>query len=341
MHNSQLTGKLAARRRAAHRLHNPPGARSAPAVAMPRWIAAVPLLALSLPAPAPALEAVPVADGVYAFIGALDEASPANGGNTGNAGFIVGPDGVVVVDTGASYRQGRAILEAIAAVSNRPVRLAILTHGVQETVFGAAAFAERGIPLLAHRETVALMRNRCEHCLANLVALLGEDAMRGTRLVLPERSVEGPTTLQVAGLQLELLHFGWAATPGDLAVLHRASGALFAGALVSAGRVPLLRDGKLGQWRAALDALAQVPSRVLVPAHGAVSTPLAIAATGDYLRALDDKARELFQSGRSLLEAVDEGELPAYAGWAGYPALHRKNIHQRYLEYELEELERP
>lgn len=336
---SSLAGKHAQFRAAGQTRCHPKSVPRKPG--MLRSCAVFLLLCAPWQPPVRALEALPVAPGVYAFVGALDEPSVANAGDTGNAGFIVGPDGVVVIDTGFSYRRGQAMLAAIAAVTDRPVRLAIITHGVQEAVFGAAAFAERGVALLAHRETIALMRSRCEQCLANLTALLGEDAMRGTRLVLPERSVDASTTLETAGLTLQLLHFGWAATPGDLAVFDRASGVLFTGALVTAGRVPLLRDGKLGPWRAALDELARVPAHALVPAHGPPSAPAAIAATSGYLQALDDMARALFRSGRSLLEAVDEADIDAYRGWAGYPALHRKNVHQRYLEYELEELERP
>jgi glyoxylase-like metal-dependent hydrolase (beta-lactamase superfamily II) len=294
---------------------------------------------LVAPPPAAALEAVPVAADVYAFLGDVEQPSLANAGQTGNAGFIVGEDGVVVIDTGASYAYGKAMLAAIGAVTDRPVRLVILTHAVQEFIFGSAAFAERGIPLLAHRASVDLMRSRCEHCLSNLVALLGEDALRGTRVVLPDRTLEASTTLQVAGRRIELLHYGWGATPGDLAVFDPASGVLFAGALVSFRRVPDMRDGKLAGWLSALDQLEKAPARSVVPAHGPIATREAIGATRAYLQALDAKARGLFESGRSLLEAVDQGDLPAFEDWGSYTVLNRKNLQQRYLERELEDLE--
>ena len=49
---------------------------------------------------------VEVAAGVYMLQGASGEAAPENAGRVGNAGFIVGPAGVVVVDSGTSYQQG-------------------------------------------------------------------------------------------------------------------------------------------------------------------------------------------------------------------------------------------
>jgi glyoxylase-like metal-dependent hydrolase (beta-lactamase superfamily II) len=296
------------------------------------------LLAVQFSTHAVAIEPVKVADGVYAFIGGPGEPAAENAGNVGNSGFIVGDDGVVVVDTGISYRHGRAMLEAIARVTPKPVRLAIVTHPVQEFLFGNAAFAERGIPLLAHAKSVDLMRSRCEHCLDNLNRVLGAQLMDGSRLVLPTRMVESSMPLAVAGRQLQLLHFGWAATPGDLAVYDPASGVLFAGGLVSSGRIPELRDGKLAGWLLALDRLEEMPARWVVPGHGPVSAPAAIAQTRTYLLALDARVRQVYESGASLLEAVDMVDLPQYRSWDMYPVTHRRNAHQRYLELELEEL---
>lgn len=295
------------------------------------------LLAVQFSTLASALEPVKVTDGVYAFVGGAGEPTAENAGNIGNSGFIVGPDGVVVVDTGISYRHGHAMLEAIARVTPRPVRLVIVTHAVQEFVFGNAAFAEVGIPLLAHVKSVDLMRSRCGHCLENLNTALGPDVMEGSRLVLPERAVEGSTVLAVAGLNLQLLYFGWAATPGDLAVFDPASGVLFTGGLVSNRRVPELRDAKLAGWLLALEQLEQLPAHWVVPGHGPVSTPAAIAQTRAYLLALDARVRAVYSSGASLLEAVDSVDLPQYEGWDMYPVAHRRNAHQRYLELELAE----
>jgi glyoxylase-like metal-dependent hydrolase (beta-lactamase superfamily II) len=180
---------------------------------------------------APDLEPVAVAPSVYAFYGDPGEATPDNAGNTGNSGFIIGSDGVIVVDTGISYRHGQAMLAAIARTTRKPVQLVIVTHGVQEFLFGNAAFAERGVPLLAHTRSVELMRSRCEHCLENLRQLLGEEQMHSTRVVLPERTLEASTSLEVAGRKL-ICSRSAGRQPGDLANSDR-SGVLFTGGLLT------------------------------------------------------------------------------------------------------------
>jgi glyoxylase-like metal-dependent hydrolase (beta-lactamase superfamily II) len=245
-----------------------------------------------------------------------------------------------VIDTGISYQHGRQMLAAIARLSSKPVRLVIITHADQEFLFGNAAFDEIGVPVLAQVKSLDLMRQRCEHCLSNLNRLLGPEIMRGSRLVLPSRLVETSTTLAVAGLSLELLHFGWGSTPGDLAVFDPASGVLFTGALVSNQRIPDLRDSDFKGWLSSLEQVQGIPCRVIVPAYGPVVAPVGIERTRAYLLALDTEVQRLYRSGASLMEAVDGAGLPAYRHWDMYPAAHRRNILQRYLQLEVEELAR-
>ncbi len=283
------------------------------------------------------LAAQRVAEGVYAFVGAPGDISPANGGFVGNSGFLVGPTGVVVVDTGASYRHGRRMLDAIARVTDKPVELVILTHAVQEFIFGNAAFAERGVPILAHRETAKLMRARCEHCLKNLRAVLGEE-LAGTTLVLPRREIDDSTSITTGGRNIELIFLGWASTPGDLAVLDKASGVMFAGGMASVRNVPDIRDSDFEGWQKALRRLADFsPSRV-VPGHGPVSGAEALAITAAYLDELDRRMRSLYAQSTSLMESVEKAALPAYSSWPMYATTHRQNALHRYLQLELLDL---
>lgn len=304
-----------------------------------RWLYWLSLLFALQAMPSHALEPIAVAQDVYAFLGSTDEPAPENAGNTGNAGFIVAEHGVIVVDTGASYRRGRAMVEAIRRITSKPIALVILTHAAQDFVFGSAAFTEIGAPLLAHRQSSELMRERCEYCLQNLQHLLGEDAMRGTRLVAPSTLVDASSVMQVAGRELELLHFGWGATPGDLVVFDRRSGVLFAGGLISIARIPELRDSRLHEWGMVLERLAQLPARHVLPGHGPVVGACAAMRTRSYLLELDALVQRLYAQRRSLLEAVDEAQLPTYRDWGGYPGIHRRNVQQRYLELEVADME--
>lgn len=275
-----------------------------------------------------------VANGVYAFIGDRGAASLENHGHVGNGGFIVGDSGTVVINTGGSYRLGRRMLETAERLGGRPVVLAVITQPLQEFVMGSAAFADQGIPLLAQRSAATLIGQRCDTCLRHLVELLGEGAMAGTRVLKPQRTVDASQALEVGGRRLELWHFGWAQTPGDLAVLDPASGVLFAGALVSIGRLPDLRDADLEGWQRALVALQQLAFERLVPGYGPVGTRADIAPVAAYLQALRERVAALLEAGTSLSEAIEAVPVPRDANGSLDESVHRRNVQQVYLRLE-------
>jgi glyoxylase-like metal-dependent hydrolase (beta-lactamase superfamily II) len=295
------------------------------------------LVPLSFAAPAQPLAPLRVAENVYAFIGAGGTGDAGASTIVGNAGFLVGPEGVIVVDTGISMRQGARMIEAIRGVTDRPIVLVIITHAVQEFVFGAGAFEAIGAPIGAHQATIDLMRARCQHCLEALEPRLGVE-LSGTRLVLPTIAWGGPTRLTAGGLDIDLLHFGWAATPGDIAVFDRRTGTLFAGGLLAVDHVPEIRDCDFPGWLGAIAALRDLPVEHIVPGHGAVTGRQALADTEDYLSALDRQVRALYAESSSLMEALQQSDLPGYAHWAGYDLHHRRNVLHRYLQLEIEEL---
>jgi len=300
------------------------------------WLLLVPLAPAASDAQLD-LQPQKIAEGVYAFIGDSGEISAANRGVVGNSGFVVGASGVVVIDTGISYRHGARMIEAIARTTTKPVELVIITHAVQEFLFGNGAFAERGVPILAQRETVKLMRARCAHCLESLKPVLGAE-LEGTRLVLPTREVDATTTSVAGGRRLELIFSGWASTPGDLAVLDVDSGVLFAGGLAAVGRIPDIRDSDFEGWLQALRRLQQRRFARVVPGHGPVGGSEALAQTAAYLEALDGVVRSAYAKSSSLMDAVESALLPRYRDWAMYPATHRQNALHRYLQLELQDL---
>lgn len=287
---------------------------------------------------------VEVAEGVHVFVGATGEASPENRGEVGNTGFVVGSTGTVMINSGGSYRHGRALIEAAERIGGKPVVLVILTQPLQEFVMGAAAFAERGIPLLAHVASAKLIESRCEVCLRNLTQLLGEAEMVGTRVIVPTQQVDGSQTLDIGGRLLELHHPGWGSSPGDLMVRDRNTGVVFAGALVSIARVPELRDGNVPGWLEALEDLESRSPIAIVPGYG---DPVTVGAPGSsvlsavkaYIAETDHSVRALFEAGTPLSAATAHADLPAYAHWALYARVHGRNVQHLYLKLERELLD--
>jgi glyoxylase-like metal-dependent hydrolase (beta-lactamase superfamily II) len=282
---------------------------------------------------------VMVAPGVYALLGSGGEIAPENGGRTANVAFVVGPDGVIVVDTGISYREGEEIIAAVKSVSNRPIRLAILTHPSQDVVFGAAAFQARGIPVLAHRRAAELIAARCETCLRNLRSTLGEDAMAATRVVKPDRLIDVDETLELTGRPVRLIAFQWSSAPGALAVFDERTSTLIAGNLVTINRIPDMRDADPKLWRDALVQFASMRCRHLVPGYGPIGNCGDVAAFAHYFAALEGHIEALVKGGVSLAELRDRWDLPEFAGWDQYETLHPQNANHTYLRLERSQFE--
>jgi len=262
-----------------------------------------------------------------------------NLGRVGNAGFIVGDTGVLAIDTGTSYRNGEALLATIRSVTDKPVRLALVTHAQKDFLFGAAAFRERGIPVLMHRKAADLMASRCERCLRVLKETLGEEEMKGTVMFTPDQQFDDTQTLDVIGNRpVRLLYFGHSSGPGDVAVLDPRTGVLFAGGLLDHARIPDVMDGDIAGWLAALDALRKLPAQVIVPGHGARTTAAAIDAQVRYLTQLRARIAQLLQSGTALSEVPKAAALPEFADWDQYETLNAKNASALFVRMQRDQL---
>ena len=66
--------------------------------------------------------------------------STKNGGNIVNTGFIIGSEGVIVIDTGSSKRYGEQMLAAIRRVTPLPIVLTVNTHHHPDHFLGNQAF---------------------------------------------------------------------------------------------------------------------------------------------------------------------------------------------------------
>jgi uncharacterized sulfatase len=189
-----------------------------------------------------------VAPGVYVLLGAHEDFDTRNGGNIVNTGFIVGRDGVIVIDSGPSRRYGEQLRAAIRRVTPLPPVLVLNTHHHPDHFLGNQAFAELPIAALpATRQGIAAEGNAFAE---NLYRLSG-DWLKGTEVLAPNRELAAGT-LEVAGRKLDLLALA-GHTDADLVVIDRQRRDLPATWSFISGRRP--PHAEIGGWLAALDAL--------------------------------------------------------------------------------------
>lgn len=309
---------------------------------MKRFLTAV-LLTLSAAAPASdfdyRLVARKVAQDVYAFVGRTEDFTMANGGNIVNSGFIVAPEGIVVIDTGSSLRYGRQMRSAITAVAaDKPVALVINTHHHPDHFLGNQAFADAPIAALPEtRQGIAMDGNAFAE---NLFRLTG-DWMKGTEVVAPTQNLNSGV-VEIAGRKLRLIKLG-GHTEADLAVYDEASGTLFSGDLVFNGRAPTTPHADVATWLAALEKLEAVTREagfsVLVPGHGEISRDAApIGQTRAWLTWLQSRMRELARAGLDMNEVLARPLPPEFANLPVAASEYRRSVGHLFPAAEQEAL---
>ncbi len=276
------------------------------------------------------LEPHRIADGVYVLIGRTEDFSVENGGNIVNTGFLVGSEGVVVIDSGPSRRYGEQLRAAIAGVTPLPVVLVINTHHHPDHILGNQAFPAD--TLAAIPATIRGIQTAGPGFLDNMYRLNG-DWMRDTEIAVPRRALAAGR-LEVGGRALELIvrdgH-----TASDLMVLDQATGTLFAADLVFNGRTPTTPDADLARWLASLDQLEQRPFKQLVPGHGPVSTAAApIRQTRRYLQWLDRTLHDSAEQGMDMTELLGQALPAAFANLAVAAAEYRRSVFHLYPKAE-------
>ena len=286
------------------------------------------------PAPLPVRE---IAEGVFVYEAPYALASPRNTGAIANAGFIVGRDGVAVIDTEGTYLAGRRLLAAVEAQTALPVRYVVNTHFHPDHVLGNAAFARDGVTFVGHENLAEALRSRKEQYLAATKALVGAEAFAGTEIVLPTMPVRGRLELDLGNRRLILEAWPTAHTNSDLTVLDEKTGTWFLGDLLFAGHVPAL-DGSLNGWIRVAAALTSRQAARVVPGHGPSSLPWPEAADPmtRYLKGLATDVRRMIREGRTMRDAAGEAGRAEAQHWALFDEFNARNATAAFHELEWE-----
>jgi len=234
------------------------------------------------------------------------------GGAGSNTGFIVGTNGVFVVDAKQTADSGKETLAAIAKVTPKPVTDVIITHSDGDHVNGLAAFPT-GLTIIAQ-----------ENCKKEMEASLNNPQGAAPRDYMPTKTVDKKESLTIDGVQVTLLHWAPAHTSGDLVVFLPAQKIVFTGDIVAAQMpypfIHLEKNGTSLGWIETMKGILALDADSFVPGHGDLQTRADLQKRLADAEARRAKIQELVTQGKTLDEvkqALGEAPPPAAASGRG------------------------
>lgn len=274
--------------------------------------------------------------GVWAWL------QPNGGTGEANAGVVSGGGAAAVIDTCWDHRQASRLLAAAdAALGGAPITTVVNTHCNGDHWWGNAvmpaeaeiitsAAAKAGMGRERPRDLAALARllsvgrrlpGPIGSDLAHLHAQIAPYRFDEVQLRLPATTFAGERQLALGARAMELIEVGPAHTEGDLVVHVPDAGVVFAADILFVGQTPVMWSGPAARWVEALERVAALEPRVVVPGHGRLAGPEDLALHRDYWQWLGEGTARQRRRGRSALAATlallaeAEAERRPWASW--------------------------
>lgn len=236
-----------------------------------------------------------------------------------NAGFVIGPNAVAVVDTFESTAAARKMLDAIHEKTKLPVRFVINTHYHLDHVGGNEVFSAAGAVVMA-QENVR-MWERTENLKFFGAAITAEQRKMVETLGQPDVTYAQGARIYLGDNRSLVLRAMPGHTGGDTVVYDAEANVVFCGDLFWNHTLPNLIDASTKLWVETLNKLlADYPAAAFVPGHGdEVGHAADVRAFRDYLVFLREaiaRAQARGETGDAVVKTVLPEVKAKYGSWS-------------------------
>jgi glyoxylase-like metal-dependent hydrolase (beta-lactamase superfamily II) len=299
---------------------------------------------------------VKVADRVYA-------ATAKSGGlASGNAGFVVGDGGVLMVDTFLTPTAVEELIGAIESETKQPLKYALNTHYHLDHTGGNQVLAARGVPIIAHDNVAVWQTTKNRRFLplpeelqkrrTDAAKQLSEtttdqtekraqlerqlrrlDAMLTIKLTNPSVTFSSGTLHLYLGKREVILFTLPGHTGGDVLAYVPDANVVFTGDMGWRKTLPNLVDASVSEWITSLDKiLSQYPTARFVPGHGDVADASELREFRDYLDDLRTRVRNAIADGLTIEQAKQQLKLPEKYKSFAFQNFATPNVEDMYKE---------
>lgn len=264
-----------------------------------------------------------LADGIYTLIASTDfpPLDPATA--ICNGTFVIGSDGVLVVDPFQNEELANLLFDTVASLTDQPIRYVVNTHYHFDHSGGNAAAAALDLPLLGRGPIREFMLTR--------------NLEQDPNATPPEVILNGNSELWLGDRQVKIAEFDGHSGGTDLILSIPDANVMIAGDLLFSQRIPYVGDGNIRVWEDTLTQLiADYPTARIVPGHGPVSDRNALITLRSYLKELENLALSWKARGISQEEAIAQTTVPAKYASYRFQGLFPGNLEAAYQQITLD-----
>jgi cyclase len=249
-------------------------------------------------------------------------------GAGGNIVMQVGPDGVILVDSGSSDMSEK-VLVTIRRVTPLPIRYIINTSMDADHLGGNGVLTKAGLTILAGAiaaggglsDDLVTNSNRAsvlahENVLTRLTAAEGQPSAIPFALWPTKTFAYHMYSMYLNGEGIQVIHQPAAHTDGDTIVFFRRGDVIATGDIIDTTRFPFIDVKRGGTVQGEIDALNRLmdlsihnlplqwtPDRTfLVPGHGHVYDKLDLLEYRDAITVIRDREQDLIAEGKTLAQ---------------------------------------
>ncbi|HWP98231.1 MAG TPA: MBL fold metallo-hydrolase [Syntrophomonadaceae bacterium] len=234
---------------------------------------------------------------------------------TVNAGFAVGQEKTLVIDSGACYLSAQTVFGYASNVKPQNELLLMNTEHHFDHSGGNSFFADRGIDIYGFQ---GMLRNDQEliatigeynRCIPNKVRRdhgEGAEFFTGTRVSNPNHVIYEDTKMELGELEAQIISTP-GHTPTNISIYVPSDQVLFCGDCLVNGYLPNLESGTADDWQVwlkSLDKLQALGAEIVVPGHGQM-------LQGDRIHEVIDETRRILNKSirTGIAPTLEEGHM--------------------------------
>jgi glyoxylase-like metal-dependent hydrolase (beta-lactamase superfamily II) len=227
--------------------------------------------------------------------------------------FIVTSHGVIATDPISYLRPAKPYIDAIKAVTDKPIKYVIYSHHHYDHIAGGKPFKDLGATFIAHRRAKE-----------RLLELKKQNALLAD-VVIPDQVVDGKKAVTLGGTTLELIFVGRNHSDNSLVMRLPKEKLIFAVdfAPIESVQFRNIPDSASPiEYIDSLKKLAGLQWDRMIPGHpyagGRYGTKKDVQDDIAYMEELSAEVKKAADAGKCFDTGMKEIKLPKYEKWANY-----------------------